>query len=200
MTRSGFLAVERIVHRAALVGRVVDQRSQEPLAGVEVVVASGPSAWTARLVAVHMGQPTARPDRCVTDASGFFRYLDLPAGAYTLNATIAGTRYATAVTSTTVGTGAPAAVTLALTPTAITGTVKTSVAGNAALGMARVRFPDSGETTYTAADGTFTLAPVEVGTNRALELSAQNHATTTIPVTPTQGQTTAAAPVTLTHT
>jgi hypothetical protein len=200
VTRDGFLSIDRITHRAALIGHILDQLSQLPLAGVEVVITSGPAAWTARVAALQMGRPAARPDRCVTDASGFFRYLDLPVGAYTLSAAVSGTRYGAATATATVAASGAVTVHLTLAPTAITGTVKTTAPAGTALGMVRVRFPDSGEVTYTAADGTFTLAPVEVGTNRALELSAQNHTTTTLAITPQQGKSTAAPPLTLTHT
>src|SRR5262245_25820400 len=93
MTRPGFQAIDTINHRAAIIGRTLDQRTQTPLTGVEVVITTGPTAWTARVAALQQGQPNARPDRMISDANGFFRWLDLPAGAYTLAATLPGTRY-----------------------------------------------------------------------------------------------------------
>ena len=65
--------------------------------------------------------------------------------------------------------------------------------------MARVRFADSDDLGYTAADGSYTLSPIEAGTNRALEVSAQNFITTTQAVTLSQGQTTTAVIITLNH-
>jgi hypothetical protein len=197
MTRAGFLSIDRIVHRAALVGRAIDKLAQTPLPGVEVVITSGPAAWEARLAALRQGQRSASPDRYVTDAAGLFRWLDLPVGTYALSAVVPGTRYAPAAATATVVTTGPTSTELALAPTAVTGIVK---AGSPAapLGMARVRFADSGDVTHTAADGSFTLSAVEAG-NRALEVSAQNYITTIQAVTLPQGQTTTTATITLIH-
>jgi hypothetical protein len=196
VTAPGFLSIGRISHRAALIGRVIDRLAQTPLAGVEIAITAGPPAWQARVAALRQGQPAARPERRISDAAGFFHWLDLAAGAYTLGAAVPGTRYAVASATATVGAGAPARIELALAPTAVTGTVRSAVLAGP-LGMARVRFADSGEVTYTAADGSFTLSPVEAGANRALEVSAQNHVTTIQAVTLPVGQLTAAVTITL---
>jgi len=198
MTQARFLAIERITHRAALVGRVIDGLAQTPLAGVEVAITSGPPAWIAHVAALREGQPAARPGRCVSDAAGWFRWLDLPPGAYALSAAIPGSRYAAATGTATVVAARAAATELALAPTAVSGIV---VAGAPAvpLAMARVRFADSDDTTYTAADGSFTLSPVEAGASRALEVSAQSYITSILAVALSQGQTTTAANITLIH-
>jgi len=198
MTRSGFLAIELITHRAAIVGRAIDQRAQTPLPGVEVVITSGPAAWTARLAALHQGHPDARPDRMISDGNGFFRWLDLPAGSYALRAALPGTRYGVATGTLDVVASGPVSAALALPPTAVTGLIKGGAPAQP-LAQARVRFADSDDTTYSAADGSFTLSPVEAGSNRVLEVSAQNHVTATQTVTLSQGQTVTAATITLTH-
>lgn len=197
--RPGFLALDRIVHRAALIGRVLDGLGRTPLEGAEVTLVSGPAAWTARLDALRAGQPRRRPERLVTDASGFFKYLDLPPGTYALRAALPGTRYAAATGTATVATSGAAAIDLALAPTALAGIVKTGATGGP-LAMARVRVVDSGETAYTGADGGYTLSPLEPGTDRKIEISAQRHATQTLAVTLAAGQTTTAVPITLTNT
>jgi hypothetical protein len=196
MTRSGFQPIDNITHRAALVGRTIDKRALTPLAGVVVTITSGPPAWLARVAALQQGQPVARPDQKITDAGGFFRWLDLPAGAYTLSASLPGTRYAAATGSLTLVSTEVGTLELQLAPTAVSGIVK---AGSPAtpLAMARVRFADSDDLGYTAADGSYTLSPIEAGTNRALEVSAQNFITTTQAVTLSQGQTTTAGIITL---
>ncbi len=199
MTRPGFQALDLISHRAAIVGRAIDQRTQTPLAGVAVVITSGPAAWTARVAALQQGQPNARPDRMISDGNGFFRWLDLPVGAYALSAALPGTRYATATGSATVIATAPVSLALALVPTTVTGIVKSNAAGTPPLANARVRFADSDDAAYTAVDGSYTLPAVESGTNRALEVSAQNYITITQPVTLSQGQTTTATLITLAH-
>lgn len=198
MTRAGYQAIDKIVHRAALVGRVLDQRTQQPLAGAAVAITVGPPAWTARVAARQQGQPTARPDLTTTDGDGFYRWLDLPPGAYTLSAALPGTRYAAAAGSVSLVAAAVGTLELRLAPTSVTGIVKAG-APAAPLAMVRVRFADSDDVGYTAADGSYTLSPIEVGTDRALEISAQNFITTTQPVTLSQGQTTTAATITLTH-
>ncbi len=198
MTRPGFQPIDKITHRAALVGRTIDKRALTPLAGVVVTITSGPPGWLARVAALQQGQPAARPDQKITDAGGSFRWLDLPAGAYTLSASLPGTRYAAATGSLTLVSTAVGTLELQLAPTAVSGIVK---AGSPAtpLAMARVRFADSDDVGYTAADGSYTLSPIEAGTNRALEVSAQNFITTTQAVTLSQGQTTTAVIITLTH-
>ncbi len=67
MTRPGFQPIDKIVHRAALVGRTVDKRTLAPLAGVVVTITGGPPAWLARVAALQQGQPAARPDQKTTD-------------------------------------------------------------------------------------------------------------------------------------
>ena len=198
MTRPGYQAIDKIVHRAALVGRVLDQRTLQPLPGVVVAITSGPPAWAARVAALQQGQPTARPAETSTDRDGLFRWLDLPPGAYTLGASLPGTRYAATSGSITLVATAVGKLDLQLAPTTVTGLVKAG-APAVPLAMARVRFADSDDVGYTAADGSYTLSPIEVGTARALEVSAQNFITTTQPVTLSQGQTTTATTITLTH-
>lgn len=198
MTRPGFQPIEKIIHRVALVGRTVDKRTLTPLAGVVVTITSGPPAWVARVAALQQGRPAARPDQKIADAGGFFRWLDLPAGAYALSASLPGTRYAAAAGSLTLVSTAVGTLELQLAPTTVSGIVK---AGSPAipLAMARVRFADSDDVGYTAADGSYTLSPIEAGTDRALEVSAQNFITATQAVTLSQGQITTAVTITLTH-
>jgi hypothetical protein len=194
----GFLSIERITHRAALVGHVFDKLDQRPLPDVTVEIIGAPDAYKSRLATLRQGRPSARPDRLVTDRHGLFRWLDLPAGSYTLGASLSDTRYAIATTTASVVAGAPAFATILLVPTAITGTVS---ADNPAgpLAMVRVRMLDSGEVTFTAAGGSFTLSPVEPGAARVIELSAQRYITATRTVMLQQGQTTTTPAITLLH-
>lgn len=196
MGRSGFLTFEAIRHRGSLLGRTIDGRTQAPVAGVEVTLVDGPAAWLTRCAALHDARPLARPDRYFTDGNGQFRYLDLPPGTYRLAAALGGTRYAPGTATATVGT-VTAIVDVALPPTALTGVVQ---AGSPPLplAMVRVRVVDTGEVTYTAADGRYVLSPLEAG-DRTLELSAARHATATLPVTLHAGQTTTTSPFTLTR-
>ncbi len=52
MTRPGFQPIDKITHRAALVGRTIDKRALTPLAGVVVTITSGPPAAQIRTARV----------------------------------------------------------------------------------------------------------------------------------------------------
>jgi hypothetical protein len=194
----GFLSVDPITHRAALVGHVLDKLDRRPLPEVTVEIIDAPAAYQARLATLRQGRPSARPDRLVTDRHGLFRWLDLPAGTYTLRASLSGTRYAIATTTASVVANTAASVEVLLAPTAVTGAVSAdSPAGP--LAMVRVRMLDSGEVTFSAADGSFTLSPLEPGAARVIELSAQRYITATRTLTLQQGQTTTTPTITLLH-
>jgi hypothetical protein len=196
--RPGFLSIDPITHRAALVGRVIDKLTQTPLARVPIEIIDAPAAYKSRLATLRQGRPDARPDRLITDDGGLFRWLDLPAGAYTLRASAPDTRYADATATANVAASAAASAELALAPTAVTGSVR---ADNPAgpLAMVRVRMLDSGEITFAASDGSFTLSPVEPGAARIVELSAQRYVTATRTVALSRGQTTTVSAITLLH-
>ena len=188
MTRAGFLAIDRISHRASIAGLVGD--GQVALAGVQVVISDGPAAWKSRVAALQQGRRAARPDLAISNGDGFFSWLDLPAGAYTLEAAAPDPRYAAATATATVTADAPpATVSLVLVPTRLVGSVSADKPPGP-LAMARVRLVDSNEVTFTAADGTFALSPIEPGSDRALEVSAQRYATAMVHVTLQTGQTT----------
>ena len=194
----GFLSIDPIAHRAALVGRVIDKLDQSPLPGVTVEIIDAPAAYKSRLATLRQGRPSARPDRLATDDNGLFRWLDLPVGTYTLRASLSGARYAVATTTASVVANAAASTELPLAPTAVTGSVSADKPAGP-LAMVRVRMLDSGEVTYAAADGSFVLSPVEPGAARVIELSAQRYITATRTVGLQQGQTTTAPAITLLH-
>ena len=107
-------------------------------------------------------------------------------------------RYAAATVTASVVASAAASAEILLAPTAVTGSVSTGTPAGP-LAMVRVRMLDSGEVTFTAADGSFTLSPVEPGSARVIELSAQGYVTATRTVTLPQGQTTTTSAITLLH-
>ncbi|HEX7841152.1 MAG TPA: carboxypeptidase regulatory-like domain-containing protein [Kofleriaceae bacterium] len=194
----GMLSIDRITHRAALIGRVVDKLDQRVLSQATVEIIDAPVAYKSRLAALRQGRPGASPDRIVTDGNGAFRWLDLPAGDYTLRSSLSDPRYAAATVTASVTADKPASAELALAPTAVIGTISADRPAGP-LAMVRVRMLDSGEVTFTAADGRFTLSPVEPGAARVLELSAQGYVTATRTVTLPQGQTTTLPAITLLH-
>src|SRR6185295_7238261 len=95
---------EIVRHRAVIAGRVTDARTGRPLPGARVEITAGPPAFTGRpaLLARQHGSRwetmAERPDRTRAAADGFFRFLDLPAGPYTLTGSLpgSGSRYGTA--------------------------------------------------------------------------------------------------------
>jgi len=98
----------------------------------------------------------------------------------------------------TVTADAVACADLLLAPTAVTGNVSADQPLTP-LAMARARMLDSGEVTFTAADGSFTLSPVEPGAARVIEFSARGYITVTQTVMLRPGQTTTAPAITLLH-
>lgn len=195
---SGFLPIDKITHRAALAGRVLDGLDQRPLPDVLVEIVGAPDAYRARLEALRQGQPGATPHRLATDRNGAFRWLDLPAGTYTLRASLSDPRYAAVTVEASITADAVAWADIGLAPTAVTGTVSAGEPPGP-LAMARARMLDSGEVTFTAADGSFTLSPVEPGAARVIEFSARGYITATLTVALQPGQTTAAPAITLLH-
>jgi Carboxypeptidase regulatory-like domain len=174
---------EIVRHRAAIAGRVKDARTGEPLAEARIEITAGPQAFTRRLalVAQQHGSGWAalaeRPDRTRAARDGFFRFLDLPAGQYTLRAALpgSGTRYGTATVQVTLsadgqGNVSLGTVDLALPATTIQGRIK--AAPNAAVWMAEVRIQGSGERAWSDAQGNYVIPGIEAGTRR-LTVSAR---------------------------
>lgn len=138
-------------HRAAIAGRVVQQGSGKPLAGARVQITDGPDAL------------------CSTD--GFYRFLNLPPGQYTLTASLpgSGSRYGTKAETVTLGDDGQGnavreTVDLALPPTTIQGKVKDQ--SDQAVKLAEVRVQGSGESAWSDAQGNYVLRGVEAGSRR----------------------------------
>lgn len=190
---AGTTAWETVRHRAAIAGRVSDLRTGVPLPGARVEITAGPPELTARLALLAQQSGSLwetmaeRLDRTRAASDGFFRFLDLPAGQYTLTASLpgSGTRYGTAtaqLTRTADGQGNVALATagLALPATTIQGRV--SDAADAAVSLAEVRVQGSGERAWSDAQGNYVLAGVEPGARR-LTVSAQGFQTMSDTVT-----------------
>jgi protocatechuate 3,4-dioxygenase beta subunit len=139
------MAFETFGHKARIAGRVTDAQTGKPLAGARVAIANGAETFTA------------------TD--GFFRFLDLPAGNYTITASLpgAGSRYAAASKPVALG-GTLATVDLALPATTVKGKVKDG--SGQAVRMAEVRVQGSNEKAWSDAQGNYVLAGVEAGTRK----------------------------------
>jgi CarboxypepD_reg-like domain len=126
-----------------------------------------------------------RPDRTQAAADGLFFFVDLPAGAYTLTASLVGvsTRYGRGQTTATVpssnGDRALATADIAIPSTTIRGQItgpSLDGDGSAPVAMAAVQVRGSGELTYSDSTGNYLLAGLERGT-RVLTFAAQGYQT-----------------------
>ncbi|HEX2224706.1 MAG TPA: carboxypeptidase-like regulatory domain-containing protein [Thermoanaerobaculia bacterium] len=150
---------ETVRHRAAIVGRAKDARTGEPLAGVRIEITAGPPAFAGRLA--------------LSARDGFFHFLDLPAGRYTLSGSLpgSGTRYGTATAEVLLSADAQSNVVLgtadlALPATTVQGQVRSGP--DAPVWMAEVRIQGSGESAWSDAKGNFVIAGLEAGTRRLI--------------------------------
>jgi hypothetical protein len=175
------MAWEIVRHRAAIAGRVTD--AGRPLPGARVEITAGPPAFTSRLalLAQQHGSRWAtmaeRPDRTRAATDGFFRFLDLPAGQYTLTGSLpgSGSRYGAASAQVTLTDDGQGKVELKMADLALPATTiqgRVSDPGNAAVRMAEVRVQGSGERAWSDAQGNYVLSGVEVG-SRKLTVAAR---------------------------
>lgn len=177
------LTMRQSVRRLAVAGRVTDAVTGRPLAGALAQITTAPKefrAWTEIRGAELASRtpPGTPPERAVSDADGWFRYLDLPAGKYTIDVSLppAGSRYGAARAKTEVSAASAAAwvdASVSLPPTTVRGTVRDDA--GLAVPMAEVKVKGSLETTYTDRDGAYTLVAVEAGA-RVLSVRARGFA------------------------
>ena len=139
------MAFETFGHKARIAGRVTDAQTGRPLPGALIAIANGPEVFAA--------------------ADGFFRFLDLPAGSYTLTASLpgSGSRYAAKSVQVALGTNL-ATADLALPATTVKGKVKDQ--SGQAVRMAEVRVQGSNESAWSDAQGNYALSGVEAGARR----------------------------------
>jgi hypothetical protein len=158
--------------RPSIAGTVQDAVTGRPLGGarVELTGAAKFAQWLEARAVPHgsrWDELDTRPDRVRAGADGRFLFVDLPAGRYTVVATLpeAGTRYGSASATAQVPADARADVPtaeIALPPTTVKGTVKGP--GSGAVALAQVTVQGSGESALTDGAGAFTLAGIETGT------------------------------------
>ena len=142
------MAFESFRHRASIAGRVTDAQTGKPLPGARVTIgdtAAGPEVFTA--------------------GDGFFCFLDLRPGSYTVTASLprSGSRYGTKSAQVTLGEDLET-IDLELPSTTVQGKVKDQ--GGQAVKMAEVRVQGSGESAWSDAQGNYTLSGVEAGSRR----------------------------------
>ncbi|HEX6904111.1 MAG TPA: carboxypeptidase regulatory-like domain-containing protein [Thermoanaerobaculia bacterium] len=170
-------------HRVAIYGNVSDAVTGRPIEGARVEITQGPQGFSERLAlqarAAGKDWPALqeRPDRTRTAADGHFHFMDLPAGNYSLAATLAaaGSRYGSAQAQATLTEDARKTVSraqleLKLPPTTVRGTIKDGQ-GNP------VRFAEVGlrggpERAVADGVGFFVLSGLEAG-KRTFVVSAR---------------------------
>lgn len=173
-----------IRRRVALYGNVTDAATGKPVAGVRVEITQGPADFSQRLAlqarAAGERWPALeeRPDRTRTAADGHFHFLDLPAGSYTVNASLpaAGSRYGTATAQATLTedsqqTVSRASLDLKLPATTVKG--KVMDAQGAPIRLAVVGLRGGPERAVTADAGTYEISGLEAG-KRTFVVSARN--------------------------
>jgi hypothetical protein len=166
---------EIVRHRVAVAGLIADALTDQALAGVRVEITSAPAAFASLLTLRARGAGSLwagmeeRPDRTRTAGDGHFHFLDLPAGAYTLVASLpaAGSRYGTVTLPLTLAADSLGNVILthadmALPPTAVQGKVSGPAPGSA-VPMAELSLNGSGERTWSDAQGGYLLSGIEAG-------------------------------------
>jgi Carboxypeptidase regulatory-like domain len=161
-------------HQVAIAGQVSDRETGQTIANAIVEITAMPDAFEKKrsLQALRYGSEwetlAKRCDRTTTAIDGFFHFIDLPPGEYTLTAFLpsAATRYKIARTTVTVlppsnNPSQPkfAAANLALSPSGIRGKITDSE--GVAIARVNVKILSSGESTVTDDKGKFELIDLE---------------------------------------
>jgi hypothetical protein len=204
MTMVAWQILEPTEHRAAIAGRAIDAMTKLPIAGVKITITTMPASfqqWLS-LRALSYGDSweslIRRPDRVTTKEDGFFHFMDLPDGVYTLSFSVPrqGSRYGTAQQDFAVvrdvnGNIALTIQPIELTPTGASGKVLGYVApgdpNTLPLPMALIRVLGSGEQTYSGPDGGYAVVGVDPG-GRHLSITAPGYQPATRTTTIVKGQ------------
>ena len=181
-------------HRVVIAGKVIDGATGKSIADAAVSLSEMPAVFEQKLAISSLVYGSRwntlqqRPDRTRTREDGLFYFLDLPDGAYKLNASIPsyGNRYGTAQQSAVVSRGKKgdakiAFVNLTLPATAVSGKI-TGPGHKTGVVLAEIRVKGSGERTFSNEEGQYTMAGIEPG-KRVLLVSAQGYRPQSQPVT-----------------
>jgi hypothetical protein len=203
-----FLSWTKTVHQVAIAGKVVDPETSLGVAGATVTITAMPATFTKWLSLRALSYQdrwdklAERPDRTVTAPDGFFRFIDLPDGTYTVtvSAKEGARRFGDTTQSFTVArdaTGtikAPIAL-IALPATGLRGMLVESTSNDdgttstTPISMACVEVSGTRERAYTDAAGGFYLTDLEPGV-RTLTISASGYQTATVTATIVKGDVT----------
>lgn len=174
--------LDLVVRRLAMAGRVTDAATGRPLPGAVAQITASPKeyqAWaeTRRAELASRTPPGAPPEVAVSGPDGWFRWLDLPPGKYTVDVALPaeGRRYGTARAKVEIKAGGAGwtDASVQVPPTMVSGRVRD--ADGIAVPMAEVRVKGSRETVHTDRDGAYSLVAIEWG-SRTLQVSARGFA------------------------
>jgi hypothetical protein len=179
-------AWEIISHAVAISGQVTDIQTDNLIAGARIDIINGPAEFLSmvELQTKSYGRRWQtmqdRPDRKISTRDGHFHFMDLPDGAYTLEAKLpdVGNRYGTVQTIASVsrdslGQLIMTTVGLNLPPTTLKGKI-TDQSTTDPIVMAQVSINNSNESTYSDNLGDYVLIGLETG-NRTLMVSARGY-------------------------
>jgi hypothetical protein len=166
------MSTEKIRHQVAIAGKVSDKETGQTIGGAIVEITEMPEPFKTKLAlkALQYGANwqtlPERPDRTRTAVDGYFYFVDLPDGNYTLRATLPGTstRYDSAQTTAIVASGdnegkPKFAVNIDLPPSGIKGQIKNQEGD--AVAKAKVQIQGSGEYTFSNDEGNYLLSGLE---------------------------------------
>lgn len=205
---SSFLSFPKTLHQVAIAGKVVDPETSLGVAGASVSITSMPATFTKWLSLRALGYQdrwdrlAERPDRTVTAPDGFFRFIDLPDGDYTVtvSAKEGARRFGDATHSFTVARDADGAIhatiaLITLPATGVRGTLVESTTNDdgttstTPISMACVEVSGTRERAYTGSTGEFYLTDLEPGA-RTLSISASGYQTVFVNTTIVYGSVT----------
>lgn len=173
-------------HQVAIAGQVSDRETGQTISNAIVEIVGMPDAFQTKrsLQTLQYGSQwetlVKRCDRATTAIDGFFYFLDLPAGEYTLTASLPGAAARYKIDRATVSVPPSdnssqskfAVANLTLYPSGVRGTVTDSKGD--AIARVNVKILDSGESTVTNDKGEFQLigleAPKQEGSKRTVNI------------------------------
>ncbi len=158
-----------IRHRVAIAGRVINAQTQQAIANAQITLSEMPDKYRSLLKLKAMQYEfehwqKIRPDRIYSDQNGYYFFRDLPAGDYSLVASLpkAGTRYSSVNRSVAIATNSETSdvvhIDLFLSPTGVQG--KITAPENEKF-IAKVQIQGQQEYTFTNGDGEYLLIALE---------------------------------------
>ena len=175
---------EEVRHQVAIAGRVTDAQTGSAIEGIIVRINDGPAEFMEQVDFLRQlhGQASwssmiERLDQTKTARSGHFHFLDLPDGAYVLEAVYPRPtrRYAAVQTDATVSRDGErivwAKADMALPPTTLKGQITNAESvddDDDTIPMAEVRLMGSGERTFSDSEGNYSLVAIEYGERTVL--------------------------------